>query len=855
MKLTVANNKMTHQNYLIRYTAAVAKRPKSYLIMLGVVSILACIAMFRFYINATIYLIPSDYPSRITEQKVKAIFDASGEQAIVAIEAYRGDIFNKNSLNTIAELTEKFEAISISTSEDLRYLRELDIAGNASHQIEKIISDGLQVNDIGDLRRLAEIAPEEISKKIDDIATRVRPVRKVRSLITAEDIREVDDVLYTGRFLQAMPESLAEISALKKSVLANPIYRNLLISDSGETRATTLMIELTIAEDDAPAMVKIHKAIIAIIDAQKTKDTLYLGGGPVLAVQIDQSVQMDTLKYFPFVIISISVLLFIFFRRKQAVYLPVAIAGITILWSVGAMVGMGISVNIITSVLPVFVMTIAVADAVHYLSKFYELREKMNAYDAVIATNTALLTPMLLTTITTIAGFLALAYSLFSQVQHFSVFTALGVLFAFFITITLLPAVLPLLAKNELEASSQSQAKMNIQWPTRIGLWLNRFVERFRFSALLAVVIIAVSLSPLIAKLQVDNHNMAAFSEDTRLRKDDAVLNQYFGGTIPLNIWFEAEDEGAFVRPEAVRAVDSINQRLLQHPEIGYTAAMPNLIKRLHQVFNPNHPYRLPDQMSPELIGQYLLLLESGEGKDLRITIDESRQNSRIFVLGHTDQASVWEQIISDTESYAKTVLPKDITIHFSGFADVMVKNTDEVVNGQIISISVAAVVILFIVTLLFKSSIMGVIAIAPLTFTLLINFSLMVANGVFLDIGTSLIIAIVFGVGVDYAIHYLSILTHKISQGYTPEAALNETAAFVSRPIIINSIVVASGLLALTLSDYAVIAKLGLLVSSTIFLCGFFTLFLVPLFIRIFKPRTIYAAPAYGQLVSESRG
>ncbi|MET1253934.1 efflux RND transporter permease subunit [Aliikangiella maris] len=847
-------NTKYNNNLLVRYTTSVTNNPKPYLILLAIVSLLACVGMLRVFINATIYFIPKDYPSRVTEQQVKQIFDASGEQAVVAIETAKQDVFNLSTLKTIADLTLKFESISFVKDEDAESLRRLQVSADNQSIINALLKDGLDQKDYGRLKLLENKLDGDAKNALQKIILNLKPVKKVRSLMTAEDIREIDDTLYTGKLLESVPQSDDDIVALKKAVLDNPLYRGLLIASGEPVKATSIMIELNIAEDDAPSMVKAHDAITQIINSQQTDDRLYLGGGPMLAVQIDQSVQMDNLKYFPFVIITISILLFVFFRRKQAVYLPVSIATITILWSMGAMVGVGISVNIITSVLPVFVMTIAVADAVHYLSKYYELRETMDAKSAVLETNQRLLTPMLLTSITTIAGFLALGYSLFSQVQHFSIFTALGVLFAFFITITLLPALLPKLAAKEQPVNSADEhSAKNIQWPVTLGKKFDALVAKSTLTISIVVLLVIAGLVPYIFNLQADNHNMAAFSENTRLRQDDKVLNHYFGGTIPLNIWFKGEQENSIATPEAMVAIEKINQRLLQHAEVGYTATTANMIKRLHQVFNPEHPYAMPDELSSQLIAQYLLLLENGEGQDIRITLDQAHKNSRIFVLGHTDQASVWEGIIEDTRQYAKTVLPQGISIHFSGFADVMVKNTHEVVNGQIISISIAVVVILFIVTLLFKNLLMGMITIIPLIFTLLLNFAAMVFTGVFLDIGTSLIIAIVFGVGVDYAIHYLSILVDKCQQGIDPETALKETAAFISRPVIINSIVVASGFLALTMSDYAVVAKLGLLVSSTIFFCGFFTLLLAPLLIRVFKPGLIYRVSKKNQLASET--
>ena len=828
-------------NLLGRYTHYVALHPHVFLLAIVAISLVAGIAFLRLEIDASIYFIPKDYPSRVTEKSVKQIFDASGEQVVVMLKSSQADIYNTETLKTIAQLTNEFESLSLLKKSDSKHLREIAKAHpESAHAINKILSDGLSGADFNSLNQL-KLKLTNSGDVIDGILLRAKPIIKVRSLFTVEDIRDVDDVLYTGKLIQEFPQTAGEINNIRKHVQNNQLFNGVIMPSDGSSNATAINIELAIAEDDAANMLLAYKRILEIIDNQKTRDQLFLSGGPILAAEIDRSVQGDNLKYFPFVIILISVLLFLFFRRIQAVFLALAIASITILWVMGLMISMGLKVNIITSALPVFIITIAVADAIHYLSKYYRLRQNMNAMEAIRQTNNDLLLPMLLTSITTIAGFLALSYSLFVQVQNFGLFTALGVLIAFILTITFLPALLPILSTKN---NQKDAVKKYPEWPLRLGLWLDRITEKKRW-LLLSLIIISVStLAPYLKGIQVDNHNMVAFSEQTRLRQDDAMINQYFGGTIPLNIWFESKETETFSRVDVIKAVEKINQHILDNPEIGYTASTSSLIKRIHQVFNPDLPYQLPADLSRQLIAQYYLLYENGEGRDIRITLDEAHKNSRIFVLGHTDQASVWRRIIHDTEVYAKQVLPDDVDIHFSGFSDVMVQNTKEVVNGQITSIIIAALTILIIVSLIFKSLIIGLLSITPLTFTLLINFSAMVFFGVYLDIGTSLIIAIVFGVGVDYAIHLLTTLAQNTRELDSSEEdfskLITNTVSTVSQPIIINSIVVAGGFLVLSLSDYAVMQRFGLLVSGTILLCGFFTLLILPLLLRVFKLHVI---------------
>jgi predicted RND superfamily exporter protein len=264
-----------------------------------------------------------------------------------------------------------------------------------------------------------------------------------------------------------------------------------------------------------------------------------------------------------------------------------------------------------------------------------------------------------------------------------------------------------------------------------------------------------------------------------------------------------------------------------------------NLVKRINQLIN-HTDYALPQDMSADLIAQYYLLYENGSGQEIRDMLDQNYLNARMIALSHTDQSSKVRAVVSDVREYAKTVLPADVKMQFAGFGQIMVSSTDEIVNGQITSLTMATVLITAVMILLFRSVLVALLGIVPLALTILINFAAMDVLSMPIDIGTALISGIVFGIGVDYAIHFLAALKRATASGQTLEQALSSTVSSVSRPIVVNSISLALGFCVLMASSYGVTSHLGVMIGATMVICALLTLMILPVLVKFFKPKAL---------------
>lgn len=811
-------------------------RPWLMLALLLLITAAAVVALGRLEINSTPYMIDKSHPSRMADADNKRLFSNTGEQAFVALENPQGNIFNPGSLQRVAELTRAFQAIEMVLPGDSDKLRTLAEDPRLQADVEAILEGDLTPADQPRLaalkQRLAELGELSHTREawLDSLHTRLVPIRKVRSLVTIENLLTIDEALDVHALMPQVPTDQAGLDALRVEAMGNPLFLDSLVSRDGS--ATTIQVEFNIAQDDSPAMLQVYQAIVDITDKVQGDDRIYLSGPPMIAAQTASNMEQDNQTLLPAVLLVILLVLFVSFGRVQGVVVPLLIAVLSLIWTLGLMAACGVKQNIITSIMPVFIISIAVCDAIHFLADYYRKLppkpDRQARIDTAAHVMRQLFWPMLVTSTTTLGGFLSLAWTDVTFIREFGIFTGIGIFFAWLITIVFLPALL-ILWRAE---------------PPRHGLLASDRLDRMiaalghfaRYGRRLAVGMLAAILLCgwyVVEHLTVDNQVIGYFEDDSRIRQDDAAINALFGGTTPISIMIESDRADAFKDPAVIQGMARLQEHLRQQPLVGFTYSPADFVKRLHQVTQDTftaEQYRLPDDISASLLAQYYLLYENANGRDLFDVVDRRFQNGRVLAILHTDRSSEVGALMRDALDYAREVLPAGMTVRVSGYGEVLVATTDAVVWGQVSSILLSLALIALMVMAMFRSVRLGFAALLPLLFTLVGIGTLMALSGTDLDIGTSIIAAISVGIGIDYAIHVIAAMRR--SRG-TAEQVTQSALQHSGKPILINTLALGLGFLVLCLSGYQSLVNLGLFISLTMLLAALFALLVLPVFVN----------------------
>ena len=788
-------------------------------------------------VDSTPYFMDGDHPERREEAVVRSLFTSTKEQAFVLVVAQGQDIYNLNTLTTIDKLSHAFENLSLLQDDDAAHLESVATTEAQQKQVARILENGIQVSDLVSLQQLLDSGLSEKSHKlVEDLIIRVKPVHRVRSLTQIENLQGDAGSLDVGPLVDGIANNAEFFQDLKRKVAENTLYHHILVSD--DHRAANIQIEFNVPDYDSPNLVKAHQAVLDIIDAQDTRDAIHFGGTPVVNAEIVHVLERDNGIFFPLVILIIAFILYISFRRFQGIWIPLLIAILSVVWAMGFMSMLGIKQNVVTTALPVFLISIAVCDSIHYLSMYYQKLKQHDKQSAIQESLKKLFSALFFTSLTTMIGFYSLTITELVLVKEFGIVMIAGVFFAFVLTIVLLPALLQLTEKSQ-QGNNHNTAKSSLiaDAITALIQRINRFSQQKHSLLLVCVLVFSALVGYLSSQIRFDQHNTSSFDKDTRLRIDDAVLNQHLGGTSPLNISFHASTQGAFTQVDVIRALDKIEQHLLeQYPTLGYASSPVGYLKRIHQVLTEAPEYALPRNLSSDQIAQYYLLYETSNGQEIRNVLDDTYSHARIALLGHTDQASEWKKIIRESDAYIKSVLPAGISYHFSGVGNIQKANLDEVISSQMNSLVVGVIFIFAAMVLATRSLLLGFIGVIPLALTLVSLFAFMAVMDIHLDIGTGLIAALVFGIGVDYSIHFFTqFKNHYHTQGKDLETAISDALTDMGAPVVINSLSLAAGFLVLSLSSYSPLAYLGMFVAGAMVLCAVWVLFLVPMLLRTF--------------------
>lgn len=814
----------------------VLHRPWLMLAVLLLITASAVVALGRLEINSTPYMIDTSHPSRMADADNKRLFSNTGEQAFVALENPQGNIFNPKSLAVVAELTRAFQAIEMVLPADRDKLRALAEDPRLQVDIAAILEGDLTPVDQPRLtalkQRLAALGELSHTSEawLDSLNTRLVPIRKVRSLVTIENLLTIDEALDVHPLMPRVPTDPAGLAALRAEAMGNPLFLDSLVSRDGS--ATTIQVEFNIAQDDSPAMLQVYQAIVDITDKVQGDDRIYLSGPPMIAAQTASNMEQDNQTLLPAVLLVILLVLFVSFGRVQGVVVPLLIAVLSLIWTLGLMAACGVKQNIITSIMPVFIISIAVCDAIHFLADYYRKLppkpDRQARIDTAAHVMRQLFWPMLVTSTTTLGGFLSLAWTDVTFIREFGVFTGIGIFFAWLITIVFLPALLILWRAEPPRHGLLASDRLDRMIAT-LGHFA-RYGRRLAFGMLAAILLCGWYM---VEHLTVDNQVIGYFEDDSRIRQDDAAINALFGGTTPISVMIENDRADAFKDPAVIQDVARLQEHLRQQPLVGFTYSPVDFVKRLHQVTQDTfaaEQYRLPDDISATLLAQYYLLYENANGRDLFDVVDRRFQNGRVLAILHSDRSSEVGAVMRDALAKAREVLPAGMTVRVSGYGEVLVATTDAVVWGQVSSILLSLALIALMVMAMFRSIRLGFAALLPLLFTLVGIGALMALTGTDLDIGTSIIAAISVGIGIDYAIHVIAAMRR--SQG-TAEQVTQSALQHSGKPILINTFALGLGFLVLCLSGYQSLVNLGLFISLTMLLAALFALLVLPVFVN----------------------
>jgi len=595
-------------------------------------------------------------------------------------------------------------------------------------------------------------------------------------LVARDDVVDGSTVSVASFFGEA-PTTQADASTIVARVEADPLLAgNVLFADESGAALFVGLTEKGAATEVADAA----RELIAEEPALAELETA-IGGQPLAEDAFGQEMFVQMAVYAPLAGMAVFGLMLAFFRRLRLVVPAMALAMSTVIVTMGALIGSGNTLHIMSSMIPIFLMPIAILDSVHVLSEFYDRYDGKDRARVMTEVLAELRRPLGFTSLTTAVGFGSLVLVPIPPVRVFGAFVALGVAVAWLLTFTLLPALVCLGKETPLRASDRKRQS----WLARIGTGIGR-----RHRLILAAFAVSAALcGPGLMNIAVNDNPVRWFRADHPVRVATDRLGDAMPGTFTANLLARAEDPATLDDPRTRAAIDELAEALRRHPEVG---AAQTYVDREHALLRSDG------------LANIRLQLHTGDNTSMQAVVDAAS--------AHLERHPI-----------------AGVELDWAGAAYLNLVWQQKMVEGMMLGFATTLVVIFGLLVVLFRSWAWALFGMVPVLWTVLVVYGAMAFLGRDYDMPVAVLSTMVLGIGVDFAIHFVERYRALRRRHGSSERALAEFFGEPARAMTRNAVVIAVGFSPLLLSSLVPYVVVGILLSSIVGLSWLSSIVVLP--------------------------
>ena len=676
-------------------------------------------------------------------------------------------------------------------------------------------------------------------RRITEEVENIPGVKKVTSILNVKNIAGGEEGLDVSPMVEEgeLPRSGEELKELREKARSWSVYEGVYITEDGSGTSLSVVLDNTVETDD---IVPIYYTLLDIVKKYEGPEEFFISGPTVVEALQGHYMIKDLKLLVPLVNIVLLGFLFLFFRNFRGTVLPLVSVGIASIWTIGLMPMFDIPLTMVTSVLPVALIAVGSAYGIHVLENvFSDAEEGKAGLSGIITAATRVSLPVIMAGLTTIASFISLCTSAIVPLKQFGALSSFGLLAALMISLTFLPAVLAVADSRGWKYRPHHHSSRDCIGPvlvffSRISLRRSGLV--LGISAVLLVLSVGGGL-----QVKSDLNLIEDFRKGSPIRIADEVLNEKFGGTSLFNVVLDGMEPDDIKDPAVLREMDALQNRLMGMNNIGKAVSVVDFIKRMNQAMHDGDPafYTIPE--SKDLVAQYLLLFSfSGGSGELDSFVNFDCKSGQILLQMKSQSGYLAQDVVNLVNGYRKQDLKTSrvADIFTTGLAMLAKEFNRLVVESQASSFAVSFILVIFIVSAMFRSFKLGCYSVVPLVVPIFLNFGIMGLTGIKLNAATAVIASLAIGIGIDYSIHFLSRYRHEITMQGSVEKAIERSLHTSGRAILYNALAVAAGFLVLVPSNFVIISPLGILVALVMITTSLASLTLLPAILKVFPPR-----------------
>ena len=606
-------------------------------------------------------------------------------------------------------------------------------------------------------------------------------VDDVISISTATRIDNIDGFMEIDDLQNVQTLTDAEIDEIKIYLGKNPNIKKQLVS-KGEDYLLTI-----VQPYDDVGLDTFRNDIVTAAEAILNNYQIHFGGTAYITGSVPQLIREDVQSLIKAGILIMVVILLLNLRSLPGVIMVLMVIGFSLVSMMGFM-GWVYSITgsdrflfaLLNTSMPIILLTIANSDGVHVVTKFFrEMRVTKDVNTAVATTMDSLLIPIFLTSITTIAAFLTMISSPLEPLVGYGICISVGIGWAWFLSSLMLPAVISL-KKWDHESRAIAQASVFEVLIGRLGEVVLKY-PKYVFSTGLFLVFFGLAG---LYKITVDVNVASFFKPGTEIRDSMDFMDQEMTGTMDLRI----RVEGDIKDPDILRKMDSLQVFVEKNNKIAVTYSIADVVKQMHRtVMDDSLKYESIPTSREKVNNLFTMYSMSGDPDDFSAMIDYDYTVGLITALSTVMTTEEVFSFVVSVSNYITTYFNENLNINVTGMIVVIRDMVIMIIQSSSLSILFSLILIGIIASIFFKRILWGFLAVVPLTAAVILNFGLMGHFNVTLNHITAILSSIIIGVGVDFAIHFISQF-RRLSQTAHEDQLSLEVIKDVGYPIILDA-------------------------------------------------------------------
>ncbi len=623
---------------------------------------------------------------------------------------------------------------------------------------------------------------------------------------------EGDDLIVADLVEEPKTLTTEQLQSIKNIVLNEPLLVNRVISPTAHATGVNVVVELPGKDlNEAFEVAAFAREIKANIEADFPQVEVYMTGIVLMNNAFPEASQEDMQTLVPLSYLVVIIGAFLFLRSIAGTIGTVFVIVFSTAMAMGSAGWLGIQLTPPALSAPTMILTLAVADSIHFLvTMLHEMRKGSSKHDAIVESLRVNFQPIFLTSATTAIGFLSMNFSDAPPFRDLGNITAMGVMYAFFLSVMLLPAIMSILPVKAKPSKSIS---------SRLMEQFSEFVIRRRQALFWGMAGIILLSAAFIPKNELNDIFVNYFDESIEFRTHTDLVADNLTGLYFIDYSLESGENGGISNPGFLKKVDQFADWYRLQPETKHVNTITDTFKRLNKNMHGDDPayYVLPEERN--LAAQYLLLYEMSlpYGLDLNNQINVDKSAVRISISLDTISSKEILELELRAEAWLKENAPEMLTTGASPsvmFAHIGERNIRSMLTGTV----VALILISMILMVALRSVKMGLISLVPNLVPAAVAFGVW---GLFVGevgLALSVVVTMTLGIVVDDTVHFISkYLRAQRENNLNSEDAVRYAFANVGVALWVTSLLLIAGFLVLTLSAFELNSGMGLMTAITI--------------------------------------